>query len=329
MNELISIVMPAKNVAPYIRESLNSIIDQKDIDWELIVVDDNSVDDTYQILTEYALLDSRIHVLKNQGKGIIDALSFAYLHSSGTLITRMDADDKMSDDKLLLMRQAAVEAGQGIVITGLVEYFSDAPLGNGYLQYQNWLNQLTLTSDNYRDIYKECAIPSPCWMVWKSDLDKLGGFDQLVYPEDYDLAFKFYQNQLKVVGIPNTLHYWRDYPERTSRNDDNYKDNRFLEIKIRYFIEVDYHPQKTLVLWGAGKKGKKIASLLREKGVEFRWICNTPTKVGHMIHNVKLENSENFDFSNSQLIIAIAGKDDQKAINQRISPLGMEYYYFC
>ena len=81
--------------------------------------------------------------------------------------------------------------------TGLVKYFSETTLGDGYQKYEQWLNQLTLENRNFEDIYKECVIPSPAWMCHRDDLDNCGGFAQQQYPEDYDLCFRFYKNKLK------------------------------------------------------------------------------------------------------------------------------------
>ena len=267
MEPLVSILMPVKNTAPFLEECLDSILAQSEIQWELIVVNDHCTDHSVQILTTYAQQDIRIKFYHNQGAGIISALKQALMLARGQYITRMDSDDRMSANKIALMLEAIRQSGRGHVAVGMVQYFSDAPLGEGYQKYATWLNNCTRSDSNFREIYRECSIPSPCWMVHREDLIDSGGFDSPHYPEDYDLAFRFRKIGLQVTPVHEILHFWRDYPARTSRNDEHYSDNRFLELKTKYFIEQDFNPKKNMVIWGAGRRGKKIVNLLQQENI--------------------------------------------------------------
>lgn len=320
--------MPYKNVSNYIKGTLISIINQTYQNWELLAVNDHSTDESFEIVKDFN--DNRIINLNNSGKGIINALQTGYSNSKGSFITRMDADDLMTESKIELMTSSLIEKGENHITTGLVKYFSDGTLGDGYIKYQNWLNNLTCTNNNFQEIYKECVIPSPCWMVHRDDFEKCEGFNSTIYPEDYDLTFRFYQNNLKVIGINETLHLWRDYPERTSRNDDNYADNRFLTLKIHYFLTIDYNPSLELVLWGAGKKGKQIAKKLIDKNINFSWICNSKNKIGVDVYQKTLFDSKNYNLNNCQVIIAVAGDENQTEIKKQIETKNnTETYYFC
>ena len=153
--------MPVKNAEPFLNDCIESILSQTDENWELLAVDDGSSDNSYQTLKSYADKDSRIQALRNSGSGIISALRLAYENSSGNLITRMDADDKMDSQKLEILKRNLNSSGKGHIAIGLVKYFSETTLGDGYLKYESWLNDLTSVGANYSDIYKECVIPSP------------------------------------------------------------------------------------------------------------------------------------------------------------------------
>jgi len=324
---LISIVMPAFNTAQYLRTCLDSIINQTYINWELLVVDDFSTDDTLDVLQEYALKDARIKVMKNQEKGIIPALNLAYQNASGTFVTRMDADDIMPENKLALLQNALLEKGSNFVATGLVKYFSANELGNGFLKYEAWLNSLIGKSDCFTEIYKECVIPSPCWMMYKNDLDKIGAFNSSTYPEDYDLCFRMYQYGLNVIGVNEVCHLWRDHQSRASRNDANYADNRFIDIKLQYFLKID-HKKQDLVLWGAGKKGKALANLLNENNIPFVWLCDNPKKIGKEIYGVVLQaDTEIKKHQQAQVIVAVANEEEQAQIKQQLN--NHEVYFFC
>ncbi|RMF25197.1 MAG: glycosyltransferase, partial [Bacteroidetes bacterium] len=173
-------------------------------------------------------MDNRIKVLQNEQKGIAPALRLAFEHSRGSLITRMDADDLMLPAKLETLAGLLEATGPGHVATGGVSYFAEGKkLGAGYRQYAEWLNGLAAIGLHFREIYRECVIPSPCWMAQREDLVRIGAFTEDTYPEDYDLCFRMYHGGLKVVSVPEPLHQWRDHPRRTSRNSEVYRDNRF------------------------------------------------------------------------------------------------------
>lgn len=310
MKELISILMPVKDTSAYLHECLDSILKQTETHWELLAVDDGSSDNSFDILKDYQEKDARIKALKCEGKGIIHALRTAYKNATGSFITRMDSDDKMSADKLALMSQALLGNTNGNIVVGLVEYFSENELGQGYSKYATWLNELTKTGTHFKEIYKECVIPSPCWMIRKADLERCAAFNPNTYPEDYDLCFRFYQNDIKIIPILKTLHYWRDYPRRTSRNDPNYLDNRFTDLKLKYFLGIDYQKNQEFFLWGAGKKGKNIAKKLIEKEIAFRWVCDNANKIGKDIYGVKMEHFNSIlDVEQAQVLVSVSSPD--------------------
>ena len=188
-NHLISIVVPFKNTSLFIKECLDSIVNQTYKNWELIIIDDHSNDASNSMVQSFAQNDTRIQLYKNTGHGIIDALQLAYSKSKGSLITRMDSDDIMTLDKLQVMHDDLVLNGKGHVATGLVKYFSEEGINDGFSNYETWLNTLTKNGLNYTEIYKECVIASPCWLLYREDFEKCGAFNSSIYPEDYDLVF--------------------------------------------------------------------------------------------------------------------------------------------
>lgn len=333
-NKLVSIIMPVKNTSKYLEECLNSILHQTYKNWELLAVDDNSTDDSLEILTNYSIKDNRIKVFKNKGNGIIPALQLAYSKSLGQFITRMDSDDIMVDDKLFVMVNQLIENGTGNIALGLVRYFSEDGIGEGFSKYEQWLNGLISKGESFKEIYKECVIPSPCWMMHREDFEKCGGFSSEIYPEDYDLAFRFYQHKLKCIPSEKVLHQWRDYSTRTSRTHEHYADSSFIEIKLHHFLKLDYDTSKTLVVWGAGKKGKLTAELLLKKNIPFHWICDNPKKIGKDIYNQKLLSFTELDnIDNTQSIITVASPRAQKEIETYFKerhhlPMG-DYFFFC
>lgn len=311
----VSIIMPVRNGIPYLRACLESIRHQIFTDWELVVVNDHSTDHTEILLKEFARSDKRIKPYNNKGKGITPALITGYTQSKGQFITRMDADDLMPPEKLSLFVEAN-KVNKTNVITGLVKYIFDGRETDGFKKYENWLNQLTSNQTWYNSIYQECVIASPNWMMHRATFDRIGAFNSAQYPEDYDLCFRMYQHNLKISGLSQITHIWRDHKERTSRNDPNYADNRFLDLKLDYFCNLESTDR--LFLWGAGKNGKTIAKGLISRNRSFEWICDNPKKTGHRIYGIEMMDTEFLrnETSLCAVIIAVSGPEDQHKIAQ-------------
>ncbi len=331
---LISILMPFKNTARYLPECLASIREQSFGNWELLAVDDHSSDASREVVLLAASEDERIKVLPNPGTGIIPALREAFARSSGDLVTRMDSDDIMSEDRLEHMQNQLIGAGPGNLALGQVRYFSDRGVSDGYSRYEEWLNRLTARGANFTELYKECVIPSPCWMAYRQDLLAAGDFQPDRYPEDYDLTFRFYEAGLFCLPSDKVLLQWRDYDERTSRNSEHYAQNYFLEIKLHYFLKLHRQARRPLVIWGAGFKGKKIARLLCEEARAFRWVCDNPRKIGKKIYGVPLEHYEQLEYmSRPQSIITVANAAAQSEIRAYLQSRGQlqmdDYFFFC
>lgn len=100
MNELVSIVMPSYNTAKFIQETLQSVLDQTYENWELLLVDDCSSDNTDEVVKSY-LSDSRIRYIKNeQNSGAAVSRNRALREAKGKWIAFLDSDDLWTPDKL-------------------------------------------------------------------------------------------------------------------------------------------------------------------------------------------------------------------------------------
>lgn len=301
--------MPVKNASAHLEACLHSIVQQTYRNWELIAVDDHSTDKSKEILQAWSIKEPRIRFYDHEGHGIIPALQHAFSKSSGHYIHRMDSDDWMMPMKLELLFLAVSDAE---LSTGKVKYFS-SQLGAGYRKYEQWINDRT--SENFwSDIYYECVLPSPCWMMKRALFEEYIFHPELQYPEDYFLAFFLYSKKIKVRASEKYLHLWRDHSERASRNDVNYQDQSFLPLKLNFFLSLNYDPLRTLMLWGAGKKGKTLAKMLIDSKTPFTWITNNPNKLGVPIYEKKLihVNEMAFDEQKQQVLLALSNPQQKK-----------------
>ncbi len=330
---LVSIIMAYKDTAPYLEDCVRSILNQTYTNWELIAVNDHSTDESWEIVQRFAD-DKRIINVNSDGHRLIPTLKTGYKYARGSLINRMDSDDKMPDYKLEVLVSEWLKVGKGHVIAGGTQHFVDeGEVRGGFLKYENWLNKVAAEQRHYQEIYRECVIPSHSWIAHRDDFEKAGGFEPEVYPEDYDLCFRYYREGFKIIGIPHVLHYWRDRSNRISRTWDEYKDNRYFEMKTRYFFELDHDPGRPLVLWGAGRNGKDLCKLLKKYLEDIRWICENDRKIGHNIYGTVLESPGVLPgLQEPQILIAVTAEEEKEDIRNQLSQLGKlpvrDYWFF-
>lgn len=119
----ISIILPIYNVEPYLKECLESIINQKLNDIEIICIDDCSTDNSFNILKEYELKDSKIRIFRqkeNLGQG--SARNLGILESKGEFITFVDPDDYISTEMYEKMYNQAISLNSDVVMCGVQKF---------------------------------------------------------------------------------------------------------------------------------------------------------------------------------------------------------------
>ncbi len=103
MNKLVSVIIPAYNVEKYIEECLKSIENQNYANYEIIVVNDGSTDNTLNVIKELAIKDNRIKIINKPNTGVSDTRNFGLDEAKGDYIVFVDGDDYLADDYLSYM----------------------------------------------------------------------------------------------------------------------------------------------------------------------------------------------------------------------------------
>lgn len=113
----VSVLVSCYNAADYLQEAVESILTQTYSDYELLLINDGSTDDTLRIIEEYAQQDSRVSVLDKENTGLADSLNAGLKIAKGEWIARLDVDDIALPDRLA--RQVAfTRADTSIVLLG-------------------------------------------------------------------------------------------------------------------------------------------------------------------------------------------------------------------
>ena len=120
MDDLVSVIMPSYNTAAYIEESIKSVLDQTYENWELIVVDDCSTDNTDEVVS--SIKDSRIRYIKNEtNRGAAFSRNRALREANGRWIAFLDSDDLWTSDKLEKQVSFMTENGYHFSYTNYIE----------------------------------------------------------------------------------------------------------------------------------------------------------------------------------------------------------------
>lgn len=316
MQPRISVLMPVFNAEKWLFETISSIQNQTFEAWELIAVDDFSSDNSLNTLELLAQKDPRITVLKNKEKGIIPALQLSLSVAQGEYISRFDADDLMPPNRLQLFYEEIASKRQ-VIVTGKVEYFSQNEVSDGYRRYEQWLNQRVEKNDFYEHIYRECVVASPNWIARKDEIITHKIFDEIQYPEDYDMVFQWFVKGFSIIGLPQTTLRWREHPQRTSRNSIVYDQERFFELKLRWWKKHNTKKYPFVAVLGAGRKGKLVCKYL--KNLQLSLYDLHFSLYNQPIEGLKVQDYR--DLSGDCLLISIYPKQ-QKEIIQFIESKG-------
>lgn len=286
----ISILMPVHNAADTLPEAMDSIHTQTFEDWELVVVDDGSTDTSVAVIQQYAQKDPRIRAINRERCGIVEALITAASVARGSLYARMDADDIAEPIRLETQHALFAEMPQLALCGTRVQMFG-SNIGSGRRRYESWINRLVQHQEIDREIFVECPMPHPTFMMPREVYDRVGGYQDCGWPEDYDLVLRIWQQGGIFTKPDPVLLRWRSRPTRLSMTDERYSEKAFRALK-RHFLKatVLQGKEKQFYQWGAGEVGKRW---LREWPHPPQTVVDiNPRKIGRTIHGVPVINPE-------------------------------------
>ncbi len=289
----VSILMPCRDAVAHLDAAITSIRAQTYTDFEVVAVDDGSVDETFRRLTDWSRDDFRVRVLQTGGRGLVAALATGLAAARGELVARMDADD-MAEPERLEKQVALMDEDPRIAASGTdVRYFPREQVRNGARRYEAWINSLHSPGEIARDIFVECPIAHPTLMIRRHILLGVGGYRELGWPEDYDLVLRVWASGYRMAKVPEVLLHWRESPDRVSRTDRRYAEVEFRRIKIFFLQRTLLAAGRDAVVWGAGPIGKTFARELSAAGTRVRaFVDIDPAKIGQEIHGAPVLSPE-------------------------------------
>ena len=192
----ISIIMSTFNSESFVKNSIDSLLLQTYKDYEILILDDNSTDSTYDILKDYERDNSSVKIFKNdQNIGLTKSLNILISKSTGTLIARQDDDDISSENRLQTQINVMKKYNLDFCTTRAITAPEKKLDPNLQFIFQKIHNKI-----------QESFVHGSL-LIKKSVLEKLGGYDEnFYYAQDYKLMFDLLNKNYSCKIINEVLY---------------------------------------------------------------------------------------------------------------------------
>ncbi len=226
----VSIIMPTYNRAHCIGRAIESIINQSFVNWELIIIDDASTDETQKVLNEWQARDARIIVIRNkinQYPDISKTLNQGLAAARGKYIARIDDDDYWQSPEKLKKQISFLHNNPDYIIVGTGVVVID---GNGVERYRYLKNE---TDEAIRKSVLSANPFTHSSVVYLKDVARaVGGYEE-PYAEDWTLWLKLGMRG-KLYNIPEYLIYYEMAGQNKSWQFQREQSKTILEIISRF-----------------------------------------------------------------------------------------------
>lgn len=216
----VSVVMPAYNAEKYISESINSVVSQSFKNWELIIIDDGSVDQTAAIVKNFCQKDERIiyYHQRNKKQGL--ARNAGIERSRGALIAFLDADDIWLPEKLETMVGELKKSGHDLLFSDTFILEESAGVNSGQLPKTYSVPEKQYSGyDGLKEFLEYNKIPTLTVVLKKEPLVQVGMFNDRSMAEDYEVWLKLLLNGNTFRSVAKPLCIYRVHPDSYSHHN--------------------------------------------------------------------------------------------------------------
>jgi len=279
----ISIITPNYNYANFIGQTIQSVIDQNYPNFEYIIVDDGSSDNSAEVIEEFVKsYPDKIKLIRQENQGQTNAVNNALKNVTGDIIGWINSDDMFCDNAFHEIVKAFLKHPEADAIFGNIYLIDDK---DKILSYRKYLN-FDYASGVFNDFGK--IVPSNA-IFWKSQLTNEIGFlnESYIYSMDGEYWSRLLLNR-KVIHINIPIAMWRQHPQaktnfRQNKQDAAYikatleNDNtsrqayknlwmyRFLPYKYRRLLKIYYKIKRLASKFALGHYFQRVKPIIRSK----------------------------------------------------------------
>jgi hypothetical protein len=208
----VSVLMPVRNGGRYLEAAVSSILTQSLRNFEFIVCDDGSTDDTPHTLARYAARDARIRVFTLPQRGLVAALNLGMQEARAAWVARMDADDVAWPDRLAVQLAAAAAhpAAAGIGSAWRIIDQNGRP--------RRIVRPPTDPGGITAALMQHNCLAHPTMLLRRQPVIAAGGYREAFrHAEDYDLWLRLSEHH-PLLAVPQPLLDYREHPGQISRS---------------------------------------------------------------------------------------------------------------
>lgn len=353
---LISIVIPIYNAEKYLEECLNSIKNQTYKNFEVIMVNDGSKDDSETICMNFLRSDSRFRYLKKENGGVSSARNVGLDNVEGDYITFIDADDWVDENYLDLLITTVKKNHSDIVVSSYKQFNNiDIFYLRAYsLQEKYLLNFERMNRDDFLTIFPKLMSTNVCFnnavaKLFRKELVNDLRFDTSIkYGEDLDFYFRLYLNVDSISYVDEPTYIYRSHGDSTTSNFNQEHAEQELSIFKQMYEKIQeiglpsihyFNKLKKLLEWRMDFLENKV--LLNEYLDFLKNIGETVTYPNTLIsvviptYNVApylrlcLESIESQTYPHFEVLLINDGsRDDSKDICQEFINKDKRFRYF-
>jgi len=227
-DKLITVLLPTYNAGKYLREAIDSVLAQTYTNFELLIINDGSTDNTDEILKSYT--DPRIRVVSQQNKGLITTLNEGIIAAKGDIIARMDADDVCMPDRLQQQIDFLNDHDDYVMVGSESEIMD---------KDGKYLMPLIPVGHTHEEILAKIDVKvpfiHPCVMFRKEAVIAAGSYPKNALDFEDHMLWKKLLSVGKVCNLPEKLMKVRFNPESVTI-DERWRGQDFIEIRRRSIV---------------------------------------------------------------------------------------------
>ncbi len=314
---VVSVVLPVYNGAQTIGRAVRSILDQTLRDFELIVLDDGSTDETIAVVRE--LHDPRLRLIQCSHRRVAAAANTATERAVAPFIARMDADDFAYPRRLERQLQLLHEQHLDVVGCQVRILNESGHATRSMCRYERWINEETIDGETISALrFVEFPLVNPTILARRSYFEM--GFCDSDLPEDYDLMLRAVARGMRFGKVDEVLFDWTDHPGRLTRTDSRYTPKAFSRCRQLHLLAGPLLDVSRVDLWGVGQTGMPWLRWLQDHNIAVRRGYDiNERKLNEIIHGVQIVHPTEMPAADgTPLIIAVGAENARKLILPQI-----------